>query len=404
MPRVIKLGINRPISQGLLPDPEPCETKYTLISVDDHLVEPAHTFEGRLPRKLQDKAPRVIETDEGHEVWYFEDQPYFQVGFMCTAGRPKEDWRIEPARFEEIRPGCYQIDERIKDMDLGGIWASACFPSGVTGFSGTLFSEAKDPELGLACMRAWNDWLFEEWCSPYPERQIPIGVTFLADPVKGAEEIRRNADRGFRGVTLPERPHRIGLPSIFSGEWDPIIEACAETDTVINLHVASSGFAETAPGAPMGASSTLFGVLSMPACVEWLWSGYPGKYPNLKIALSEGGIGWVAMIRDRLENIMSRSGYGKDWPFKDASPSEVLYRNFWFCMIDDPSTISTRHAIGVDKIMFESDYPHGDGTWPDTQQVMEDLIGDLPAEEIRMIAHENAARLFRHPLPEKCLP
>ena len=157
MVQVVKLGIKRPAVRGLLPDPEPRPVAYTLISVDDHLLEPPHTFEGRLPSKLQEQAPRVVETEEGHQVWEFEGKPYFQVGFMCVAGRPREDHRIEPARFDEVRPGCYQIDARIKDMDIGGIWASVNFPSGVTGFGGTLFSEAKDRELGLACMRAWND-------------------------------------------------------------------------------------------------------------------------------------------------------------------------------------------------------------------------------------------------------
>ena len=120
--------------------------------------------------------------------------------------------------------------------------------------------------------------------------------------------------------------------------------------------------------------------------------------------MSEGGIGWVAMIIDRLDNIMNRSGYGEGWPDKKNSPSDVLRRNFWFCMIDDPSTISTRHAIGIDNICFESDYPHGDGTWPDTQQVIHDVLGDLPVEEIRKITHENAAVLFNHPLPKVCVP
>ncbi|MBW2421997.1 MAG: amidohydrolase [Deltaproteobacteria bacterium] len=405
MVKVVKLGIKRPVTQGLLPDPDPREVKYTFISVDDHLLEPPHTFEGRLPAKLQDRAPRVVETEEGHEIWEFEGQPYFQVGFMCTAGRPKADWRVEPSRFEEVRPGCYLIEDRIKDMDIGGIWASLNFPSGVTGFSGTLFSETKDPELGLACVRAWNDWLYEEWYCAHPDRIIPMGITYLADAEKGAEEIRRNAARGFTGVTIPERPHRNGLPNVYSGHWDPIVEACADTGTVMNLHVGSSGFAELIEGCPyMEIGATLFGQLALQACTEWLWTGYPVRYPELKIAMAEGGIGWVAMLKDRLENIMTRSGYGQGWPDKKVSPAEALLRNFYFCMIDDPSTISTRHAIGVDHILFESDFPHGDGTWPDTQKVIHDVLGDLPVEEIRMITHQNAAKLYRHPLPETCVP
>lgn len=405
MVQVVKLGIKRPVTRPLLPDPESRPVKYTFISVDDHLVEPPHTFEGRLPSKLQDRAPRVIETDEGHEIWEFEGQPYFQVGFMCVAGRPREDHRVEPARFDEIRPGCWKIDDRIKDMDIGGIWASVNFPSGVTGFGGTLFSETKDRELGLACVRAWNDWLFEEWHLAYPERIVPLGITFLADPEKGAEEIRRNAKRGFTAVTLPEQPHRLGYPSVFDDYWEPIIRACAETQTVLNLHVGSSGFAQMPAGAPMlELGATLFGPMALSACAEWLWSGWAVRYPELKIAMSEGGIGWVAMLMDRVDNLMSRSGYGTGWQDKECSPSDTLRRNFWFCMIDDPSTISTRHAIGVDNILFESDYPHGDGTWPDTQGVIDAVLGDLPVDEIRKITHENASRLYRHPLPDRCVP
>ncbi len=405
MPRVVKLGIKRPVTRPLLPDPEPREVKYTFISVDDHLMEPPHTFEGRLPAKLQDRAPKVIETEEGHEIWEFEDTPYFQVGFMCVAGRPREDHRVEPSRFSEVRRGCWDIKARIADMDIGGIHASVNFPSGVTGFGGTLFSETKDPELGLACVRAWNDWLFEEWYTPYPDRIVPLGITYLADMEQGAEEIRRNAKRGFRAVTLPEQPHRQNLPPIFDPAWEPIIRACAETETVLNLHNGSSGFAQMPPGAPMlELGATLFGPMALTSCAEWLWSAWPARYPDLKIAMSEGGIGWVASLMDRLDDIMTRSGYGSGWPDKSCGPTDCLRRNFWFCMIEDKSTICTRHTIGVDNILFESDYPHGDGTWPDTQKVIEEVLGDLPVEEIRKITHENAAKVYRHPLPEVCIP
>ncbi len=405
MVRVVKLGIKRPATRPLLPDPEPREVRHTLFSVDDHLMEPPHTFEGRLPAKLAERAPRVVETEEGHEVWVIEDTPYFQVGFMCVAGRPREDHRVEPSRYDEVRKGCWDIHARIKDMDIGGVWASVNFPSGVTGFGGTLFSELEDHELGLACVRAWNDWLFEEWHGSYPDRIVPLGITFLTDPQLGAAEIRRNAKRGFTAVTMPEQPHKQGLPPIFDSYWEPIIQACAETETVMNLHVGSSGFASMPPGAPLlELGATLFQSMAFDSCAEWLWSGWPARYPELKIAMSEGGIAWVAGLIDRLDNLMARSGYGSGWPDKSISPSECLRRNFWFCMIDDPSTISTKDAIGVENILFESDFPHGDGTWPDTQEVMQRLLGNLPEEEIRMIAHENAAKLYRHPVPAGIRP
>jgi predicted TIM-barrel fold metal-dependent hydrolase len=156
-----------------------------------------------------------------------------------------------------------------------------------------------------------------------------------------------------------------------------------------------------APMVPLGA--TLFGQLSLSACAEWLWSGYAVKHPNLKIIMSEGGIGWVAMLHDRLENIVDRSGYGHYFP-GDLRPAEILHRNFFFSTIDDPSTLSTRDIVGVDHITFESDYPHGDGTWPDTQSVFANVFGGLTDDEVAKISHENAARLFRHPLPPSGSP
>ncbi len=403
---MVKLGMKKSETHGLLPDPEPREVKYTFISVDDHLVEPRDTFEGRLERRFQGHAPKVVETEEGHEVWEWEGKLYSQVGLTATAGRPQEDWLPEPVRYEEIRRGCYQIDERIKDMDINGTWASMNFPSMVTGFAGSLFSEAKDPALGLALVRAWNDWLFEDWYSPYPERIIPMGITYLADAELGAAEIRRNAARGFRSVTLPERPHQIGLPSIYSGHWDPIVAVCEETDTVISLHIGSSGptpgNAADSPGLVLGA--TLFGQQALTSCAEWFWSQYCLKHPSIKIAMSEGGIGWTAMLIDRLDNMMDRSGYGRVWPDRDLRPSDALRRNFWFCTIDDPSTLSTRKVIGIENIMLESDYPHGDSTWPDSQKVIEQFYGGFPVEEIRMMAHLNASKLYRVGLPEVCVP
>jgi predicted TIM-barrel fold metal-dependent hydrolase len=386
-----------------LPDPLPREVKYTVISVDDHVVEPPHTFEGRIPQHLADKAPRIIETAQGHQVWEFEGQTFTQVGMNAVAGRRKETVKLEPFRFEHMRPGCYDIGPRIKDMDISGVWASVNFPSQITGFCGRVFFNAQDRELGMACIKAWNDWLFEEWHEPYPERIVPLGITFLADPELAVAEIRRCGERGFTAMTFPERPHMIGLPSLWDRDhWDPILQAMVDTDMAICLHVGSSGLNQAPPGAPsLQLGATLFSAVSLNACAEWVWSGYPLRMPKLKIVMSEGGIGWVAMLLDRLDNIIDRSGYGLGW---DQRPADVLKRNFSFCTIDDPSTIDTRHRIGIENIMFETDYPHGDGTWPDTQLVLEKAWGHIPPAELRAMCSENAARVFRHPLPSVVLP
>lgn len=393
--------------EDLLPDPEPRPVAYTVISVDDHLVEPPDMFEGRLPRRLQDGAPFVRDCEGGGQEWVFDGQVFKQLGLNAVVGhRKKEDWTFEPTRFDEMRRGCWDIHARVRDMDINGVWASVNFPSMITGFCGTVFSRCSDPELGLAVTKAWNDWFFEAWYGPYPERSVPMGITWLADPVVGAEEIRRNAARGFTAVTLPEQPHRIGYPSLHSGYWDPILRACEETDTAVCIHVASSGPATgTASDAPSPAlGATLFQALAFTACADWLWSGVAARLPGLKVVMSEGGIGWVPMLMDRLEFMLDQSGHGREQWTSDLSPTEILQRNFWFCTIDDPSTLPLRHRIGVDRIMVEVDYPHADSTWPDTQDFLTRRMAGIPDDEIRMMTHLNAARLFRHPLPEVCAP
>ena len=405
----------------MMPPEESASRDYLLISADDHLIEPPDMFEGRLPKKLQAHAPRVVEVDAGeevllsngkvlhsskrHQVWEYEQQRFAQIGLNATAGRDKDDYAdllAEPSRFDEMRPGCFEIEARIRDMDLGGIWASINFPSQLAGFCGSVFSRSKDVSLGIAVTRAWNDWLYEAWWSPHPERIVPMGITWLANPNVGGNEIRRNAARGFVAVTLPESPHNMGLPSIFSGYWDPILAACQDTDTAICLHVGSSGGYRAASDAPpVLVTTTLFPVLSLAAATDWVWSGVPSRFPELKVVMSEGGIGWVPMLLDRLEYIMEHSAAAvihEHWSDK-LSPVEILKRNFYYCMIDDPSLLPIRERIGVDRIMVEVDYPHSDSTWPLTQQLLKSRFAGVPPSEVSLMTHGNAARVFRHPLP-----
>lgn len=387
----------------LLPDPEPRQVLRTIISVDDHLIEPPDLFEGRLPSALQERAPRVVETEQGSEAWLFEGQLYPNVGLNAVVGRPKDEWSMEPARFDQMRPGCFDIKARIADMDINGVWASLCFPSLIAGFCGSVFSQTKDQELGLATTRAWNDWHHEVWAGWAPERIIPLQIPWLNDPAVAAGEIRRNAERGFKAVSFAEHPTQLRLPSLHSGHWDPFLAACEETGTVVCLHTGSSAWAPlTSPDAPFEAITTLFPANALIAAIDWLWSGVAVRFPELKVAFSEGGVGWVAMLADRADYVLAHSASGHEsgvWK-ADLLPSEVLRRNFWFCTIEDPSSIeSCRQAVGAEHIMVESDYPHADSTWPDTQEVLQRTLGHLPPPELELVAAGNAAGLFRHPLP-----
>jgi predicted TIM-barrel fold metal-dependent hydrolase len=373
---------------------------YKIISVDDHLCEPPTMFEGRLPSKLADRAPKVIEQDDGAQVWTYDGKVFPNIAVNAVVGLPKEKWGYEPVRFDEIIKGSWDIHARVADMDQAGIAASLCFPSQIAGFAGVVFADTSDPELGLATMRAWNDWHSEVWAGTYPGRMIPLQIPWLPDPVIAAQEIRRNAERGFRAVSFPEYPANVGYPSFHSSHWDPFFQACEETETVVAIHAGSGRWAPLPPNydGPRQVRTSLFPVNLAVACADLLWSQIPARFPNLKILLAEGGIGWVAMLIDRLNYIEGRAGVWDNHWSGDLTPAEVLKRNFYFAVLDDRSTISTRYAIGVDKIMLEVDYPHADSSWPMSQQVAQDTIGALPDDEIELISHGNAERLFRFPI------
>ena len=387
----------------LLPDPEPRPIRVPVISVDDHLIEPPDLFEGRLPAALAAAAPRVIEQEDGAQSWVFEGNHYPNVGLNAVVGRPRPEWSMDPARFDEMRPGCFDIEARILDMDRAGIWASLCFPSLVSGFCGAVYSRAKDADLGLACLRAFNDWHLEVWAGSHPERIIPLQLPWLADVGVAAAEVRANAARGFKAVSFPEFPAQLQLPSIFSGRWDPFFAACEETGTVVCLHTGASGWAPLpSPDPPFELLPTVFPVNALLAAGEWLWSGVPLRFP------APGGRhvrGWhrVGAHADgpgRLRAGALGVGHARARPgprtccrarcsgaTSGSAPSTI------------PSAVAQRHVIGLDHIMVESDYPHADSSWPDTQRVLAENWGSLPDDELRAVAGGNASRLFRHPLP-----
>jgi predicted TIM-barrel fold metal-dependent hydrolase len=385
-----------------LPEPGPADVRYTLISVDDHLIEPPDLFDGRMPAALADVTPRVVDLDDGGQGWLVLGEVQPSPGLNAVAGRPPSEWRYDPTRFDEMRPGCYRIEDRVRDMDLNGVYASVCFPSYLAGFGGANFNRFGNRDLGLACVRAWNDWHLEEWAGRHPSRIVPLQITWFHDPEIGAAEIRRNAERGARALSFPEMPDRLpGVPGLTSGHWDPIFAACEETGTVVCLHTGSASFVLGGdPGYPIDLATSLFPANALLATAQFLWAGIPSRFPGIKIALSEGGIGWVPMYMDRLEYMETHAGQAMHgWDDRDLSPLEVLRRNFWFCTLEDPSTIQLRDRIGVDRIMMEVDYPHSDTTWPNSQASVSRMLDSLPEEDARRMAYSNAAELFRHPLP-----
>jgi predicted TIM-barrel fold metal-dependent hydrolase len=366
-----------------------------LISVDDHTVEPPDMFKAHLPKRYIDDAPRLVHNEDGSDTWRFRDTVIPNVALNAVAGRPKEEYGLEPQGLDEIRPGCYNVDERIKDMNAGGILASICFPS-FPGFAGRLFV-TEDPEFSVALVRAYNDWHIDEWCGAYPARLIPMALPVIWDAAACAEEVRRVAKKGVHALTFTENPAAMGYPSFHNEYWDPLWKALCDTNTVMNVHIGSSGrLAITAPDAPIDVMITLQPMNIVQAAADLLWSRPIKQYPDLKIALSEGGTGWIPYFLERADRTYEMHSAWTHQDFGGKLPSEVFREHFLTCFISDKTGVRLRHEVGVDNIAWEADYPHSDSMWPGAPEELWDVVSvnNVPDDEIDKMTHRNAMRWY----------
>ncbi|WP_240274540.1 amidohydrolase family protein [Mycobacterium ulcerans] len=366
-----------------------------LISVDDHTVEPPNMFKNHLSAKYLDDAPRLVHNPDGSDMWKFRDTVIPNVALNAVAGRPKEEYGLEPQGLDEIRPGCYNVDERIKDMNAGGILASICFPS-FPGFAGRLFA-TEDPDFSVALVQAYNDWHIDEWCGAYPARFIPMAIPVIWDAEACAAEVRRVAKKGVHALTFTENPAAMGYPSFHNEYWNPLWKALCDTNTVMNIHIGSSGrLAITAPDAPMDVMSTLQPMNIVQAAADLLWSRPIKEYPDLKIALSEGGTGWIPYFLERADRTFEMHSTWTHQNFGGKIPSEVFREHFLTCFISDKVGVALRNMIGIDNIAWEADYPHSDSMWPGAPEELWDVlsVNDVPDGEINKMTYENAMRWY----------
>jgi predicted TIM-barrel fold metal-dependent hydrolase len=376
-----------------------------LISVDDHVIEPPDMFKNHLPKKYADEAPRLVHNPDGSDTWQFRQTVIPNVALNAVAGRPKEEYGLEPQGLDEIRPGCYDAAERVKDMSAGGVLATMNFPS-FPGFAARLFA-TDDSDFSLALVQAYNDWHIDEWCGSHPGRFIPMALPAIWDPKLCAAEVRRVSKKGVHALTFTENPAAMGYPSFHDLDyWAPLWQALVDTDTVMNVHIGSSGrLAITAPDAPIDVMITLQPMNIVQAAADLLWSAPIKAYPDLKIALSEGGTGWIPYFLERVDRTFEMHSTWTQQDFGGKRPSEVFREHFLTCFISDPVGIKNRHQIGVDNICWEMDYPHSDSMWPGAPEELWAVFDtyDVSDDEINKITHENAMRWY-HFEPFKHIP
>jgi predicted TIM-barrel fold metal-dependent hydrolase len=383
------------------------------ISVDDHLIEPARLWDERVPERWRENAPHIVREGDS-EHWVYEDRQIVTTGLNAVAGKAREEFSPEPITYEDMREGCYEPSARVADMNQGNVLSSMLFPS-FPRYCGQVFHEAKDKDLALLCVRAWNDFILEELAGAYPGRFIPMMLIPLWDPAAAAEEIERTAALGAKSIAFSENPTKLGLPSIHTDYWDPVFRSADEAGFVLSMHVgSSSNLIRTSPDMPTLAFMAYSAAANQAGTLlDWLFSGNFERFPGLKIALSEGSIGWIPYFLERAEQVIDKQRFWASRFDIDMNASHArgeakgaarfsldtdirrLFKDHVFgTFIEDHAGLRLLDVIGEDNVMLECDYPHSDSTWPDTISLANKWLGELPEDVQHKITVGNAARVY----------
>jgi len=369
-----------------------------IVSVDDHVVEPPDMFKRHMPKELLDKAPRSETNADGSNRWIYEDRVVAQMGLNAVVGRVEEEYGMEPNGYSQMRAGAWDLKSRVDDMNVNGILGSICFGSFVY-FDGGFFLPSKDKALTYRVIQAYNDWHIDEWAGSAPGRFIPLAILPLWDVGLIVEEVKRVVAKGCHTVTFPDNPavKGKGLPSIHDEVWEPFWRVCAENKVVISTHIGTG----SAPPFASKDSPIAAWITSMPMAIsnsaaDWLYLSALRRYPDLTISLAEGGIGWIPYLLERADFTHGHHGKWTNSDLGGRTPSEVFRDHFLSCFIVDKFGIENRHAVGIDTICYECDYPHSDCVWPRAPEILFDSLTGVPDHEIDKITHLNAMRRFSY--------
>lgn len=393
-----------------------------IVSIDDHIVEPPTLWQDRLPVALKEQGPRVVRERVGYygtpagaddpaaqwsDVWYYDGMRIPTLRIWASAGLREAltpdgevDLRLSDAvgmTYDELRPGCFEPEACVADMQRNGVDASLGFPNLILRFCGQLFLDAPDKALALTCVQAYNDWLMEQWQPLGRGRLYGATLIPLWDPLAAAAEVRRNAARGARAVCFSEIPAWLGLPSLHSGEWDPFFDACAETGTVVAIHIGSSSTSRsTSDDAPPLLSVANLYTNSSLSLSDFLLSGVFVRFARLRIAYAETQAGWIPYIVDRLDTMWRADHTFMRTGHLPEPPSHYYRDHVWSCLFDDRVAIERLlDRIGPDRVCFETDFPHADSNWPNSKRAAFECLAGLDRVTTGVIMRTNAMDLLR---------
>lgn len=378
-----------------------------IVDCDTHFTEPPDLWTANAPAGLKDKLPHVKRVD-GADRWFVGDKDFGSLGGnVISKDHNKLLGRLAFTRYDEITQGSYLVEPRLKEMDAMGVWAQICFQNGGTTQAGSLVA-LKDDELALTIIKMFNDACADRMKQSGNRINCMASLPYWDKEVL-TKELRRIVDLGIRGVVMPDRPERLsegylGTDGKVSPFWEEVFDICNETGTPLNFHLNSALDANSAIWDNLGFDQKLpiHAMLHhMGTCAtmsNFMVSGILDKYPKLKIGLIESGSGWVPFVLEAMEHQLDEFRTAENRGLK-LRPKEYFKRHFWVTFwFESYAPKHMLNEIGIDRVLFETDFPHPTSLYPGVQDKLVQVLGDYDYETRRRVLERNAAELYNLPI------
>jgi predicted TIM-barrel fold metal-dependent hydrolase len=388
-------------------------SSYFIIDADTHVTETPELWTKRAPAKMRDRVPRIETDTDGTERWVLGNNKGLMLGSdnrdilenqgaITTGGLGS--FKNPPKSYREMHPGAYDPKARLKYMDDMGIWAMVMYPN-VGGFGAQEFLKLDDPEMMLTCVQIYNDWQ-TEWASTDSRRLLPISSVPFWDVAAAADEVRRCAAMGHRGILFTGEPQAFGQPLLGGPHWNPLWEVAVELNLPISFHIGAGDIAESvvknriASYGRAAAYTTIAIDLLLQngrQVSDLIMSGVLARYPNIKFVSVESGIGWIPFVLEAMDYQFHGNNVREERPELDLLPSEYFARNVYACYSFEHTALGRLiDEIGSDNVMFETDFPHPTSLYGEEvhARINSGLSGCQETVR-RKILWENAEKLYR---------
>jgi predicted TIM-barrel fold metal-dependent hydrolase len=378
-------------------------SNYTIIDVDTHVTEKPDLWTSRAPARMRDRVPRIETDNDGRLSWVVGGSPMLaSPGLTATAG--VGSMKNPPKTYEEMHPGAYDAQERLKYMNKMGIWAMVMYPN-VGGFGAQEFLKLGDPELMLTCVQIYNDWQ-TEWASADARRLLPITSMPFWDVKAAVKEVRRCAAMGHKGILFTGEPQYWGQPLLGDPHWNPLWEVAVELDLPISFHIGSGNMEAGLLQNKIAAYGRMaaFTELSVDIFLrngiqlnDLIMSGVLARYPQIKFISVESGIGWIPFVLEALDYQFRGNDVAEEHPEFDLLPSEYFARNVYACYwFEQTAPRRLLDKVGVDNILFETDFPHPTSLYGDEVHArIKGGLSDCEESVRRKILWGNAQKLYK---------